>query len=237
MADKDYARLRIGGLSLVLLIPGGSKRGRPKGSKDSAPRKRRALNSALTLGCAACGQLFTPQVAHSKFCSAKCRNRVNNRNKQDARRDSGPRACNFCGEVFSPAYGSRRRTYCTTACRDTAKRKVRSGSSHRRRAEKYGGDYQRVSKLQVFERDGWKCYLCGCDTPKVLSGTREANAPELEHVIPLSAGGPHSYENVRCACRRCNRAKGVAVLRPPHHGSSGESKGQSSLIAITPWGG
>jgi 5-methylcytosine-specific restriction endonuclease McrA len=113
--------------------------------------------------------------------------------------------------VFVPAYGSLRRVYCTTECRDAAMRKVRSGSSHRRRAARHGCEYEPISKLQVFERDGWRCYLCGCATPRHLSGTTEPNAPELEHVVPLARGGSHTWGNVRCACRSCNRAKAASL--------------------------
>ncbi|GAA6121462.1 HNH endonuclease signature motif containing protein [Acidovorax sp. FG27] len=207
MADTDYARLRIGGLGLVCLIANKPGRGRSKGAtssytlKDSTPRV-----------CAAdCGKTFVPRAAHSRFCSRKCQTKINNRGKQAARRDSTERPCNYCRAQFIPEYGSLRRTYCTTTCRDEAKRKVRSGSCHRRRAEKNGGRYEPVSKRKVFERDGWRCYLCGCDTPLTKSGTQDDAAPELDHVIPLAAGGDHTYENTRCACRRCNRAKGSTI--------------------------
>jgi 5-methylcytosine-specific restriction endonuclease McrA len=33
--------------------------------------------------------------------------------------------------------------------------------------------------------------------------------PELEHVIPLSKGGTHTKDNVRCSCRACNLNKGA----------------------------
>lgn len=59
----------------------------------------------------------------------------------------------------------------------------------------------------VLERDKWKCYLCGCDTPKALRGTMKPNAPEVDHVIPISRGGVHSEANTRCACRHCNNQK------------------------------
>lgn len=69
---------------------------------------------------------------------------------------------------------------------------------------------QRIEKfdpVEVLERDGWKCHLCGGKTPKSLRGTYEPNAPELDHIIPLAKGGEHSRSNTACACRRCNIAK------------------------------
>ncbi|RYE39461.1 MAG: HNH endonuclease [Hyphomicrobiales bacterium] len=203
MADTDYARLRIGGLGLVCLIAGPRRRGRPKGSKDAGARKQYTLQSAAPVACAAgCGRVFMPRAAQAKLCSAKCRSKVNNRDRQAGERDTRARQCNYCGAQFTPDYGSLRRTYCTTACRYEAKRKVRSGSSHRRRAVKNGGRYEPVSKRKVFERDGWGCYLCGCETPVSKSGTQDDAAPELDHVVPLAAGGDDTYENTRCACQR-----------------------------------
>jgi hypothetical protein len=182
--------------------------------RTKTERKPYQLKQAAPKGCVECGAQFLPKMAHQKHCSDKCRNRASSKKTQMERRNSEPRPCAFCSKTFIPEYGSLRRGYCTTECRDEAKRKVRNGSSHRRRAKKFGCAYEPVSKLKVFERDGWKCYLCGCDTPRQLSGTMEPNAPELEHVVPLSAGGAHSYDNTRCACRQCNRVKGADTPAP-----------------------
>lgn len=52
-----------------------------------------------------------------------------------------------------------------------------------------------VNRRTVFARDGSRCQYCG-----------EA-AENLDHVIPRSKGGPHTWENVVAACRRCNTRK------------------------------
>jgi 5-methylcytosine-specific restriction endonuclease McrA len=31
-------------------------------------------------------------------------------------------------------------------------------------------------------------------------------APTLDHIVPLSKGGSHTYDNLQCACFRCNCA-------------------------------
>jgi endogenous inhibitor of DNA gyrase (YacG/DUF329 family) len=66
---------------------------------------------------------------------------------------------------------------------------------------------ERFDPFEVFERDGWRCHMCGVKTPKKLRGTYEDNAPELDHIIPLAAGGEHSRKNTACSCRKCNIAK------------------------------
>lgn len=78
---------------------------------------------------------------------------------------------------------------------------------HRERAKRYGVPYEPVNPIAVFDRDGWRCQLCKVKTPKRLRGTFEPNAPELDHIVPMSAGGEHSYRNTQCSCRKCNIAK------------------------------
>jgi 5-methylcytosine-specific restriction endonuclease McrA len=45
-----------------------------------------------------------------------------------------------------------------------------------------------------------------------LRGTHADRAPELDHILPLAAGGDHTFDNVACACRKCNQAKGALPL-------------------------
>jgi 5-methylcytosine-specific restriction endonuclease McrA len=67
----------------------------------------------------------------------------------------------------------------------------------------------------VFERDGWRCHLCHRKTPQRLRGTHKSAAPELDHIVPISKGGAHSYANTACSCRRCNGLKSNNVLGQP----------------------
>ncbi|HVE92394.1 MAG TPA: HNH endonuclease [Actinomycetota bacterium] len=51
------------------------------------------------------------------------------------------------------------------------------------------------NRKAVFLRDGHTCQYCGHP------------AENVDHVIPRSRGGPHSWDNVVAACRRCNGRK------------------------------
>lgn len=62
-----------------------------------------------------------------------------------------------------------------------------------------------VIDRKVFERDKWKCVHCGIKVQKV--NIYADNAAELDHIVPLSLGGPHSYSNVQTLCRKCNANK------------------------------
>lgn len=52
-----------------------------------------------------------------------------------------------------------------------------------------------LTRRAVFARDGWACQYCG------------AAAENLDHVIPRSRGGEHTWDNVVASCRRCNSRK------------------------------
>ena len=52
-------------------------------------------------------------------------------------------------------------------------------------------------RTMAFERDGFVCGYCGT----------EDGPMEIDHIIPQIKGGENTLENVRVACRRCNRSK------------------------------
>ena len=54
-----------------------------------------------------------------------------------------------------------------------------------------------VNRREVLRRDRYTCQYCG--STKNLT---------LDHVIPRSKGGKHSWDNVVTACERCNSRKG-----------------------------
>jgi len=75
--------------------------------------------------------------------------------------------------------------------------------------------HEPVSWRRVMERDGWKCQHCGRETLENARGTGADNQPELDHVLPISQGGAHSYANTQCLCRACNAAKGNRIEAEP----------------------
>ena len=58
-----------------------------------------------------------------------------------------------------------------------------------------------VSRREVFCRDNHTCQYCG--STKHL---------KLDHVIPRSKGGTHTWGNVVTACEKCNSTKGDRLL-------------------------
>ncbi len=81
----------------------------------------------------------------------------------------------------------------------------------RSRAKFYGVEYEPIKRKYVFDRYDWHCADCGIETPKELKGLNKPNSPELDHVIPISKGGSHTYSNVQLLCRQCNANKSDKV--------------------------
>lgn len=70
----------------------------------------------------------------------------------------------------------------------------------KRRALEHGAGSERISNAIVFLRDGGKCHICG-EFVNPLSW-------HLDHIVPLSRGGKHCYENVAVSHPVCNLRKG-----------------------------
>lgn len=77
-----------------------------------------------------------------------------------------------------------------------------------------------ITVQRLYQRDGGTCWLCGgaCDWKDYVedNGTIICgdNYPSIDHVIPLSKGGKHSWSNVKLAHRLCNTVKGDRVCPP-----------------------
>jgi len=161
--------------------------------------------------CAQCSSQFASRRG-VKLCSKRCRlDAGRDRAKQSEivkHRRRKPIRCAHCACVFSRLYGNKSRV-CSENCEQAAARALkRKEKSARRAAERSGRiAYGTLDPFDVFERDGWSCNQCGVPTPVGLRGTTQDNAPELDHVQPLSKGGVHSIENAQLLCRSCNIAK------------------------------
>lgn len=110
--------------------------------------------------------------------------------------------CSSCG-VDYVAYACRHRTE-HSYCADCQPKRWKSDLE---RARRYGVAYEPVNRRRVFERDGYVCQICGDET-QPDDPYNSLKAPTLDHIVPVSAGGSHTYDNVQCACRDCNARKG-----------------------------
>lgn len=130
------------------------------------------------------------------------------------------KTCRSCGALlisFIATSEERIPTVCPTCVSETNKR-LKATHRTARKAKQRAVSVESVDPILVFERDGWKCHLCGGPTPKEKRGPYEDDAPELDHIVTLADGGEHSYRNTACACRSCNIRKGSRSFGQLHLG-------------------
>ena len=94
----------------------------------------------------------------------------------------------------------------------------KTGKYKRRAATGAAGVIDRDITLQkLFERDGGVCYLCGrpCDfnDVEIRDGVPiyGHDYPSIDHVVPASRGGLHSWKNVKLSHIVCNIKKRDAI--------------------------
>lgn len=81
-----------------------------------------------------------------------------------------------------------------------------------RRARKRGATVEKVSPVEIFERDGWVCQLCGKKVNKRLKYPHPMSA-SLDHILALARGGEHSQANVQLAHLVCHDRAGTGGLK------------------------
>lgn len=167
--------------------------------------------------CVICGVSIDGAHFNATMCSAKCR-RVNKTRQGHAQRALAYEKlpCGWCGASIQ--HLSQQARFCSSSCLDKDRyRRNRveriaaaaawaktpagrhSSNEHRRRRRARLQDAgivpftreQLAQRLACFSG----CWMCG------------EPASTLDHVKPLSKGGPHMLANLRPACRPCNSAK------------------------------
>jgi 5-methylcytosine-specific restriction endonuclease McrA len=76
----------------------------------------------------------------------------------------------------------------------------------KRRAAKLKLPTESIAPAEIFERDGWRCQLCGERVQKTKKYP-DIMSPSLDHIVPLSLGGHHVRANVQLAHLFCNISK------------------------------
>lgn len=184
----------------------GACRARKKRSqgKQSQYAPRSAVSYAW---CAECGVLFTVHRAAREgnkglVCrSGRCGNVRSSRLQREWMRRY--RALN--GKAYtSGRYDAQRREY-----------------GRKRRAMCASVEYESFDALEIFERDGWKCQLCGDPVDSSLMWP-DPMYPTLDHCTPVSRGGPHTRANCQLAHMVCNARK------------SNQMEGEASWLDVDP---
>lgn len=185
--------------------------------------KYQAKKILNTKQCISCDKDFTAKQGQSKYCSSICRvKHIADKSKEQRRlftliAEAHIRVsfCVVCNAFCEAPYQGKLKRYCSPNCENKNERttpRYRAKRARRDALKRKAAVVNSIDPVHILTRDNWTCYLCGVNTPSKLRGTYEANAPEVDHVVPLSKGGMHVESNLRCACRRCNSEKGDKVL-------------------------
>ncbi len=180
----------------------------------SARQLKRLLRwESAIKACVKCGSLYHAKTVLSKFCSRVCF-KGGTLNRRELLK-----TCAKCGDSFKAAFckidkclacrglENRRRS------RKTQRLKHGSSKHHAGRAKAFGVPRDHgVTPLTVFRRDKWRCQICGKQTPERLKGLQQPDSPTLDHIVPMSCGGGHTWDNVHLACHACNMSKGAKPL-------------------------
>lgn len=110
-----------------------------------------------------------------------------------------------CGKMFMA--DKRRSRYCSADCKANFKNRDNWPHMNKRRASIRKAFVEKFDRLEIFERDGWQCKLCGYDIDPSVKFPHKRSAT-LDHIIPISKGGKHERSNAQTACHACNSAKG-----------------------------
>lgn len=116
-------------------------------------------------------------------------------------------ACDRCSKTFVRRQGQLG-SHCSPRC---AKATAKRNRKHLERSTAKTGE--RVTLRRLGDRDGWRCHLC--DKPVVKTPGNKPRSPSIDHLVPLSDNGTHTWANVALAHRACNtrRGTGQAQLR------------------------
>lgn len=124
--------------------------------------------------------------------------------------------CDYTIRQYMKSTGSsyrRNSGYCSATCREEhkklmdKKRRGKHSDNHLERAKKLGLPAERgVTLKKLYERDGGVCQICGLAC--IYSGNGLSDLyPSIDHIIPMSKGGGHTWTNVQLAHRICNSVK------------------------------
>lgn len=107
--------------------------------------------------------------------------------------------CNQCERTFVTT--NRQARYCSDRCR-------RRHANNRKedRLYWYGKPDLSVTLEKLFVRGGGRCAECGL-LMTFSSPFNSDEHPSIDHIVPLSKGGTHTWDNVQLMCRGCNRKK------------------------------
>lgn len=181
------------------------------------------------------GEIPDSRRSDATTCSIECNDRRKRERKRVKEREKNGSQCKECGEIL-PLSLHIQALYCSDQCRKAVKHRVNnawrrankeiaygyykrwaaknydivSAHRHKRRAMEKFAFVEEVDSTLVYERDGWRCGICG---GSISPSKRwpDSGSVTLDHIIPISKGGRHEYANCQAAHFGCNSRKGSRI--------------------------
>lgn len=160
--------------------------------------------------CARCGKdtpLADMWVSNCRTCGLKIAAEYRAAHPIPLKRDLKC-TCRICGKTFMG--NSKNCVTCSEKCRKKNSSLLDAISHDKRRVRLLGCETEKIDRIRVFQRDGWICGLCG-EPVDPNANKKDPMRASLDHIIPVSLGGSHTWGNVQLAHLRCNSSKGNRV--------------------------
>lgn len=179
---------------------------RPSQRYCSLACRDNAIRALPDRKCLFCKQAFRPKKGCQDYCSKRCGRLDNVRTVRPMTQVELFNACQRCGKTILG-----RGAVCE-ACHQSELRARDHQRGYARRAVTGLAVAELIDPLDIAERDGWRCGLCG---DRVEQGLKWPNpdALSLDHILPIAKGGKHTRDNVQLAHLRCNWSKGKGRAR------------------------
>lgn len=144
--------------------------------------------------CAVCSKEFLIAPSSKRkvsYCSPECRNELR------------MTSCDYCGKKVKRSLAKKNggKDYCSEECT-----KRIANLRHDKRIYRNGKPDLSINLFSLFKRDDGICKLCGRMT-RFTGDIQSEEYPSIDHIIPISKGGKHEWNNVQLAHRGCNDLK------------------------------
>lgn len=107
--------------------------------------------------------------------------------------------CVYCNGPIVGRLGNRR-IFCSKSC------SAKKHKQDRKMKKVCNGPMDVISLDVLAKKSNYTCCLCGVNCKK-STGENLWNDATIDHVIPVSKGGVHTWSNVQLLCRSCNNRK------------------------------